>query len=264
MRNRPAILVGVFLTALSLCLAPAWLEAADQNWPTAGQIGPALLRAEFRLDERTMAALSHIDTTKADLSRDLGLVVPETPVELYLFRSKGTYDRYIRTNIPEGRGRAALFVKSGGAGKVYAYYSSRLDVDIRHESTHAFLHAALPYVPLWLDEGLAEYFEVPPESRFANHEHLKSLKRSMWFRWSPRLDRLESLASLNDMGEAEYRESWAWVHFMMHGPEEARVVLRTYLAEIASQQYAGKLAPRLRAAVPDLDNALKLHHKSIK
>ncbi|GIT30210.1 MAG: hypothetical protein Ct9H300mP1_22560 [Planctomycetaceae bacterium] len=32
--------------------------------------------------------------------------------------------------------------------------------DLRHEFTHGVLHSSLKRVPLWLDEGLAEYFEV--------------------------------------------------------------------------------------------------------
>ena len=52
-------------------------------------------------------------------------------------------------------------MKGRGPGKVFAYKSKALPVDVRHEGTHGLLHAALPMVPLWLDEGLAEYFEVP-------------------------------------------------------------------------------------------------------
>lgn len=256
------------MVALAVIVMAAMHSAADTSsggqWPTAGQIGPALVRAEFRLDQRTLNAISHMSATKGDLEKMLGLSVPETPVELYLFRTRSSYDRYINRNIPEGRGRAALYVQRGGAGSVYAYYSGHLNVDLRHESTHAFLHGALPYVPLWLDEGLAEYFEVPPESRYQGHEHLRSIKRSLWFRWKPRLERLESLANLSDMNEAEYREAWAWAHFMLHGPPQVRQVLRTYLGEIANQQYAGKLEPLLRAVDPDLEAALIRHLKSIR
>ena len=35
----------------------------------------------------------------------------------------------------------------------------QFEADLRHECTHALLHAALPYVPLWLDEGLASLYE---------------------------------------------------------------------------------------------------------
>ena len=44
---------------------------------------------------------------------------------------------------------------------VYTYWGDRIQQDLRHELTHALLHSVLKDVPLWLDEGLAEYFEMP-------------------------------------------------------------------------------------------------------
>lgn len=239
-------------------------HSAEPRWATSQQFGPAYVKAEFPLDQRTVNALRHLDTTRSDLTERLGLEIPAAPVEIHLFRSRRSYDYYIRQRIPEGVGRAALFVKNGDAGRVYAYYSGRLDVDMRHESTHAFLHAALPFVPLWLDEGIAEYFEVAPSARHSRHQHLSALERAMWFRWKPRLDRLEALTKLSDMGEAEYRESWAWVHFMFHGPPEVQNVLKTYLQEIANGGYPGAIAPRLKAVVADPDKQLKIHLKAIR
>ena len=59
--------------------------------------------------------------------------------------------------------RPALFILEGGSPGVYTYRKPDLDIDVRHECTHALLHSALPVVPLWLDEGIAKYFEVPAE-----------------------------------------------------------------------------------------------------
>ena len=42
-----------------------------------------------------------------------------------------------------------------------------LRTDLRHELTHALLHGVLKDVPLWLDEGLAGFFELPPDARRA-------------------------------------------------------------------------------------------------
>ena len=50
-----------------------------------------------------------------------------------------------------------------------------LAVDLRHETTHAVLHGLLPMVPLWLDEGLAEYFEAPEANRLQRHPHFKAV-----------------------------------------------------------------------------------------
>lgn len=263
-RRTAASRVASFCVVAAVYLTVNVSQAADVRWVTAKQIGPAYVKTDFQLDSRTMTALSHLSSNQTDLATKLGLTIPTTPVQITIFRSRRAMDSYVRARIPEGAGRAALFVKSGGSSQVYAHYNRNLEVDIRHESTHAFLHAALPYVPLWLDEGIAEYFEVAPSNRFSKHEHLKSLKRAMWFRWKPNLDRLEALTSLSDMQEDEYRESWAWVHFMMHGPPAAQNVLKDYLHEIAAGGFAGPIAPKLRAAVPNLDKKLKDHLKAVR
>ena len=39
--------------------------------------------------------------------------------------------------------------------------------------------AALPFVPLWLDEGFAEYFETPAADRASGSPYLAGLKRAI-------------------------------------------------------------------------------------
>ena len=53
----------------------------------------------------------------------------------------------------------------------------RVRTDLRHELTHALLHGVLQDVPLWLDEGLAVYFELPPANEGVNPHHLEVLCR---------------------------------------------------------------------------------------
>jgi hypothetical protein len=61
------------------------------------------------------------------------------------------------------------------------------------------------------------------------------------------------------MSPAEYRESWAWVHWMLHGSPEGRRALIGYLHELRTNAQPGKLRPRLLAAVPGADDALTRH-----
>ena len=46
---------------------------------------------------------------------------------------------------------------------------------------------------------------------------------------------LERKTAENEMGETEYRDAWALVHFMLHGPADARAGLRGYLERSADQ-----------------------------
>ena len=135
------------LGSVHICLAERWVDSRVA--------GPLVCRAEFPLDELDglFGQLAQIQT---DLVRILGIRPAAEPIDLLLFRDKASHRRYLGQYHPGIPYRRALFIKAGGPGKVLAYRSRQLDVDLRHECTHAFLHAALPMVPLWLDEGLAE------------------------------------------------------------------------------------------------------------
>ena len=63
------------------------------------------------------------------------------------------------------------------------------------------------------------------------------------------------------MSAVEYRYAWAWVHFMLHGRVEVHRTLVEYLAEIRDGKNPGLLAPRLRAAIPNLDQRMVEHFK---
>jgi hypothetical protein len=128
--------------------------------------------------------------------------------------------------------------------------------DLRHELTHALLHSVLKDVPLWLDEGLAEFFELPPGTNGINALHLEQLRKGPF---NADLSRLEQLNQVAQMTPAEYRESWAWVHLMLRGPSEGKIALLAYLQQLRATPTPGPLQPRLTAAVPGLTDALEMH-----
>jgi hypothetical protein len=64
------------------------------------------------------------------------------------------------------------------------------------------------------------------------------------------------------MDAADYRYSWAWVHFMLHGPEPAHQVLVNYLACYQQSTPAGKLSARLAAEVPNPTEQMIQHFKN--
>ena len=147
---------------------------------------------------------------------------------------------------------------------VLAYRSRQLEVDLRHECTHALLHASLPLVPLWLDEGLAEYFEVAPGKRAFGNPHLNAVRFGAFWGRVPRLRDLESKSDLSEMKGAEYRNAWAWVHFMLHGSSEAHDELVRFLADIQAGEPPGLLSQRLAGRIADVDSAWLGHFRKWK
>lgn len=249
---------------ISICVAGlVWLVSsapAQSEWVDTTSSGIFQIRSEYSLSDRDSQNLvSQINKLQDDVQTMLNLKSQEQPVEISLFRSKSSYQSHLSQRVPEGVNRPALFVQGTDMGRVYVYKRWGFDTDVRHECTHAVLHNALPYVPMWLDEGFAEYFEVLEEQRSTGSPHLSSLRRSIFFGWRPNLAKLEAAEDLSDMGAHEYRESWAWVHFMLHGPPEVRQVLADYLYDIQSGETAGLLKDRLAKALPHADVRLIEH-----
>lgn len=249
------VILAVF--GVILALAPCRSAVA---WVEERQIGPYLIRSEFALKD-IQSLVDELADLQSDIERQLGLKCQPGEIQIHLFRSHGSYVEYLRKRIPDGVKRQALFVQGTDAGRVYAYRHGGMDVDVRHETTHALLHSALPYVPLALDEGLAEYFEVSPGRREKQNPHRDQLKWAIRFGWQPGLERLEAKKTLLDMDKNDYRDSWGLIHFILHGPPAAREALAAYFAEIESGKAPTPLSQHLRRRIPNLDQKIVDHLK---
>jgi hypothetical protein len=252
-----ALAMAALLAGRASC-APA----AEQFWVDTRQVGVFTIQAAFPLAEYEHL-FQELPELQLELSRTLGIPPARSPIYVYLFSNAEQYKKYTQRHFPKVPFRPALFIWEGGAPGVYTYRKVDLDVDLRHECTHALLHSVLPVVPLWLDEGLAKYFEVPASQRAFHHPYFNDLK----WKWSLRLgmvrtiQSLEERQSLAELDAADYRYSWAWVHFMLHGPEPARAQLVNHLACYQQSVPAGKLSVRLAEALPNPTQRMIQHFK---
>jgi hypothetical protein len=232
------------------------------KWTDARQVGPFNIQATFPL-AKYQKLFAELPDLQRELVRTLGIHPATSPIYVYLFSDEEQYRAYTQRHFPQVPYRPALFVLEGGQPGVYTYEKLDLDIDLRHECTHAILHASLPVVPLWLDEGIAKYFEVPAAQRAFDHPYFDDPK----WKWSLRLGMVRSIESLEDrddlteMDAADYRYSWAWVHFMMHGPEGAHETLVRYLACYHQSSPPGKISAQLAEAVPNSTEKMIQHFK---
>jgi hypothetical protein len=247
----------VALCAIFSCAAPRALKA-QEHWIERGGARPFVVRADYQI-ANPQQLLGELRQLEHDLHRMLAIGPSAESVELYLFRDHASYQQYMSRRYPGVPARRALYVKGSGPGMVYAYDSRDLAVDLRHETTHALLHASLRAVPLWLDEGLAEYFEVPAEMRLKGNPHLRDFQTPGHLPPVVRLTTLENLDDLSQMGREEYRSAWAWVHFCLHGPLEARQELHAYLADVKTGRNAAPLSQRLERRLPGVERRLAAH-----
>jgi len=196
--------------------------------------------------------------------KELQLPPSNNLVQVYLFEDRDRYEAFMKGKYPNLPRRRAFFVAQPrrlGGGEdllVYTYWGDRIQQDLRHELTHALLNSVLKEVPLWLDEGLAECFEIPQGFNGVNYQHLEQLRRGPT-QAKFDLERLETLTDVQQMTPAEYREAWAWTHFLLKGSPQGRQALLGYLQELRTNPRPGPLRPRLDKAILSLDAALERH-----
>jgi len=246
--------------ALLVALTCSSEAIAQPRWPDERQAGPLLCHADFPLDAQ-LPLLAELADLQRDLVKVLGAAESRETVHVFLFQAKPTYQAYMQQYFPKVPYRRALFIKARGPGMVFAYRGDDFEIDVRHESTHALLHTWLNSAPLWLDEGLAEYFEVPHDQRAGHHPHLAAVRALVRSGELPRLEALEQLDEISQMGRDEYRDAWAWMHFAIHGPPAANEELKGYLADLAAGAEPGPFSERLRRRLPDLNRRVVEHFR---
>ena len=206
-------------------------------------------------------AIRHLQSLETQIEKTLGLRVPpgSDPIEVYILENSEAFGHFLMFYFPELPARRAFFLAQGNRRVVYTYLGGRLDEDLRHEATHALLHAAAPDLPLWLDEGLAEYFEVDEAHAGWNADHVARLPDDLAAGWKPDLRKLEMLKDVRKMTPRDYRESWAWVHFLLDGPAANKTALLGYLADQRSKGNVPPLSKRLANDQPDPVERLIAH-----
>lgn len=109
-----------------------------------------------------------------------------------------------------------------------------------HEYTHSLMHLNVHWLPIWLDEGLAEFYGY---TRFEKDQIYigAPTERYLEFTWRSLIP-IETLLTVDarspyyhdeDKVDMFYAESWALVHYMIFGPDmNGGEKLRDFLAKI--------------------------------
>jgi hypothetical protein len=230
----------------------------------AMRVGQLEFRSNFEL-ARDHRLVRELTAERDDICDVLGLPAGNEPITVYLFRDAETYGQYLTRHFPGVPSRRAFFLESDTRLSVYAHWSDRVAEDLRHEVAHGYLHSVVPGIPLWLDEGLAEYFEVPRGQYGLNRPHLDLLSELMRHNgWTPDLGRLERLTDAAQMDQSDYAESWAWVYALLNSEPEQRAVLTQYLADIHSSGTVEPLSHRIKVRNDDPEETLAKYLAELK
>jgi hypothetical protein len=272
LRTRTAALGAGWICAIVLCgcanLAPSQLTLPGQDaLPARGSFvcEQLVVHGDVPLTEYK-PLFDELAAQRSEIYRRLGLSSPKRLIDVYLFDGKERFDEFMRRHHPEFPCRRAFFIETASQLTIYAQLGDRMADDLRHEVTHAYLHSAIPDIPLWLDEGLAKYYEAP------RNQH--GLNRPLWQRfqervsektWQPDLRRLEKFPSTYNMTQDDYVEAWAWVHFLLESHPAREGLLKNYLSELQSPHHnaCSPISKRLAIAVDQPETALTTHLGSL-
>lgn len=204
--------------------------------------------------------LEDLRVLRVDVLQTLTLPASDEPIHVYLFETETSFDEFMKHAYPKFPTRRAFFVENDTQLSVYAFWGDRVAEDLRHETTHGYLHSVVPNMPLWLDEGLAEYFEVPRGSAGLNRPHAEQLLSMLMTRgWRPNLARLETMTAVGDLRQEDYAESWAWVHWLLNGDPQMRGILPQYLQSLRAQSVFVPLSALVKSHRPDAEHQLCDH-----
>jgi hypothetical protein len=237
------------------------LTPPDRNTLVRDQLvihGDFPLAAHHRLFEE-------LTSQRADLCRRLALPASDEPIHVYLFETQERFEGFMRLHHPEFPDRRAFFVETDTRLLIYAQWGDRMANDLRHEVTHGYLHSVVPNIPLWIDEGIAKYYEAPRTQCGMNRAMLDRLiERINKEHWQPDLKRLEQFPSDYNMTQDDYAEAWAWAHFLMESRPESLEMLRSYLSDLRQGGTANPLSDRLAAKYDRPGDTLLEHVKRLE
>lgn len=221
--------------------------------------GQLIIYRDFDLPQQHRL-IEELVALRGDLAVRLKLPTSDEPIHVYLFESDERFHQFIRAYYPDFPVRRAFFVEGDTRLGIYAHWGDRVAEDLRHEVAHGYIHSVLPNVPLWLDEGFAEYFEVPRGQQGRNQPHLDELTaRYVDGSWRPHLERLEDFRSAAEMDQTDYAEAWAWVHLLLETTPERRDLLHRFLHELRQNGTTEPLSSFIRRSMHQPEVTLVQH-----
>ncbi len=222
LRFRLSFLPAAFIALLFL---PGLASA--EEWQSEYAYGPfeIYLNVDINLVRKTLEQIADQDR---ELSAMFSLPPCQEKIKLYIFADVKTYTAYIQKEYPGAPMRRALFaMEKDKPGKVFTFFHNDFAEDLRHECTHALLHSKIGRLPIWIDEGLAEYFEAPKAQRAYKEPYYGQIRKNVTynvFAPVPDLKKLENIKRMGDFLEVHYRNSWSWMNFMINDPARQKIL----------------------------------------
>ena len=231
----PALLASLLLTALLGNAKDTWKKVESKSFLVVGDVREqGLLNVARKLEQFRNALFK--------LSPNLQTTSP-LPIRVIVFKKRRTYRRFAAPEPFLGTDIVSLYWH-GDSGN---YIALRFESDSRrilHRYVHFQLRRETPVLPLWVEEGLADYyssFEVSSDGKkglfglpirdnlsllrglsLSSSHRLKIVTRSVPLSWFPlqtlfAVDRKSPYFLKAGIHGVFHAQSWALVHYFMSG-----------------------------------------------
>lgn len=264
-----ALSLLAFLLFFSLdTLAAVPLPPETDEWVT-------LTAGEFRVySNASPNATRAIATNLLRMREALGKVTTlemraAKPTYVLVFRNKASFAPYRdaifgKENAPVSG--AFVSVAAGNFIAVDAAAEGGVARVVYHELTHHFMRNTVPGLPLWLDEGLAEYYSTfsvrGDEVRvgYLIPAHVMSLRRREPLIPMERFFALDQQSP--EFADARrqkrfYAQAWALVHYFLAGGEARRARLEEFLSAIRAGRSAAEATAILGSDYPAMQQEIR-------
>ncbi|HJU55385.1 MAG TPA: DUF1570 domain-containing protein, partial [Pyrinomonadaceae bacterium] len=236
-RPLAAVLCLLLLMACAVCArdrdaaaAPArWSSVQSRNFLLVGDADARdMLRVAAHLEQFREAFLRLLPANHFDSS---------VPLTVVVFKDDSSYNQF--EPVFHGRPAGVSGFFQSGADVDYITlsldrrYARAADELAFHEYAHLLIRNGYGSVPLWFNEGLAEYYSTFETS---GGDRRVTLGRAVGFRVKTLKERelmpLETLLGVDDESpfykeQAKravfYSQSWAFVHYLLSGPRRAQL-----------------------------------------
>ncbi|HSK81137.1 MAG TPA: tetratricopeptide repeat protein [Thermoanaerobaculia bacterium] len=227
------------LIAMLFAAGPAWSLPRKEEWIELKTANFTLYSNAGRVNtERIGTNLERLRSALKLLTPDLSLSSPY-PTSIFVFKNASSLEPYQR--IYNGRPQKAggYFMSRSYGNYVAINGDPRGDemANIHHEYLHYVIRNNYPSLPLWLNEGLAEYYSTFEVSGNEAKIGLPHPHHIVWLRKNALIP-LPKLLSIDEQSPeyneesprgSFYAQSWALVHYLLAGSPDRRLQAVEYL-----------------------------------
>ena len=218
-----ALLLAAPLRALP-AKSDSWIELRTANFTLFSEAGEKDTR-------RAGADLERLRDALSQLSPGLALNAPY-PTWIYVFRNAASFQPYQRlyAGKPLDAGGYFLSRPQGNYVAVDGNPKGRQTGIVYHEYIHYVARNTYGDLPLWLHEGLAEYYSTFQVNKDEARVGLPIAEHVLWLRKNPWIPLAQLFAIDQNSPEynetarrgAFYAESWALTHYLLAGSPPRR------------------------------------------